>query len=63
MGRVRDNSKFPSPWDFISMFLIYDSALLTHLYQYFGLLLGCSTVGQTGFPKYGGETSMYSVHK
>jgi hypothetical protein len=39
------------------------SMLLTHLYQYFGLLLGCSTVGETGFPKYGGQTSMYNVHK
>jgi len=37
--------------------------LLTHLYQYFGVLLGCSMVGQTGFPSYGGSTQMYNVHK
>nr|POE56541.1 hypothetical protein CFP56_33513 [Quercus suber] len=37
--------------------------LLTHLYSYFGLLLGCSELGQTGFPAYAGRTGMYDVHK
>jgi len=37
--------------------------LLTHLYEYFGDLLGCSMVGETGYPAYSGETSMYKVHK
>ena len=41
----------------------YRSALLTHLYSYFGILLGCSNVSSPGFPPYKGETSMYSVHK
>lgn len=36
------------------------SALLTHLYQYFGVLLGCSA---QGFPAYAGDASQYSVHK
>lgn len=36
------------------------SALLTHLYQYFGVLLGCSA---TGFPAYAGDASQYSVHR
>ena len=40
------------------------SFLLTHLYQYFGVLLGCSTVGTSpAFPSYMGEASQYSVHK
>lgn len=38
-------------------------ALLTHLYSYFGTLLGCSTIGQADFPAYEGSNSMYSVHK
>lgn len=38
--------------------------LLTHLYQYFGMLLNCSTQGHSSdFPSYQGEASMYSVHK
>lgn len=37
--------------------------LLTHLYQYVGVLAGCSMYGQGAFPKYGGDDSMYSVHK
>jgi len=37
--------------------------LLTHLYSYFGDLLGCSTEGQPGFAPYGGSNSMYQVHK
>ena len=39
------------------------STLLTHLYEYFGLLLGCSEVGMSGYPAYSGQTSMYKVHK
>lgn len=38
-------------------------ALLTHLYQYFGVLLGCTMIGQADFPSYGGDLSMYEVHK
>ncbi|MCJ1353090.1 MAG: hypothetical protein MMC33_003075 [Icmadophila ericetorum] len=38
--------------------------LLTHLYQYFGTLLGCSLQGSSSdFPAYGGGASQYSVHK
>ena len=41
----------------------YPSFLLAHLYQFFGVLLGCSQYGHMGFPAYGGEASMYEVHK
>lgn len=37
--------------------------LLTHLYQFFGTALGCSQQGMSGYPKYGGDVSMYDVHK
>jgi len=38
--------------------------LLTHLYQFFGTLLGCSAQGSgDAFPAYGGQASMYKVHK
>ncbi|RNJ55423.1 hypothetical protein D7B24_008561 [Verticillium nonalfalfae] len=37
--------------------------LLTHLYQFFGSLLGCSKYSMPGFPAYGGDASMYEVHK
>ncbi|KAJ4409419.1 hypothetical protein N0V82_009486 [Gnomoniopsis sp. IMI 355080] len=37
--------------------------LLTHLYQFFGSLLGCSDYGMAGFPAYSGHASMYQVHK
>jgi len=37
--------------------------LLTHLYEYFGGLLGCTMQGGADYPAYGGEASMYSVHK
>jgi hypothetical protein len=37
--------------------------LVTHLYEFFGYLLGCSELGKTGFPAYGGSTSMYNTHK
>jgi len=39
------------------------SFLLTHLYQFFGSLLGCSEYSMPGFPAYGGDASMYEVHK
>lgn len=39
------------------------ATLLSHLFQYFGAALGCSTYGQTGFPKYGGDASQQNVHK
>ncbi|OAQ96165.1 hypothetical protein LLEC1_02110, partial [Akanthomyces lecanii] len=37
--------------------------LLTHLYQFFGTLLGCSKQGMSGFDAYDGNPSMYKVHK
>lgn len=40
--------------------------LLTHLYQLFGSLLGCSQQASTldgAFPGYQGDASMYEVHK
>lgn len=37
--------------------------LLTHLYSYFGVLLGCSMVGKGSYPAYTGDKSMYDVHK
>lgn len=36
--------------------------LLTHLYEYFAVLLGCSDYGTKTMP-YAGDTSMYQVHK
>ncbi|KAL9128216.1 MAG: hypothetical protein Q9217_003062 [Psora testacea] len=39
------------------------SKLLTHLYSYFGILLGCSQVGKDGFPAYSGDSSQAKVHK
>jgi hypothetical protein len=36
---------------------------LTHLYQFFGKLLGCSGYGQMGFPAYMGDPSMARVHR
>ncbi|KAK3072172.1 hypothetical protein LTR53_007318 [Teratosphaeriaceae sp. CCFEE 6253] len=37
--------------------------LMTHLYAYFGILLGCSKYSQPGLPAYNGAISMYKVHK
>ncbi|KAI8625085.1 hypothetical protein F5Y19DRAFT_489928 [Xylariaceae sp. FL1651] len=37
--------------------------LLTHLYQFFGSLLGCSKQGMPGFDAYAADPSMYDVHK
>ncbi|TAQ87050.1 hypothetical protein B7494_g4635 [Chlorociboria aeruginascens] len=37
--------------------------LLTHLYEIFGALLGCSLQGGDQFSTYNGHASMYSVHK
>ncbi|KAH7040583.1 uncharacterized protein B0I36DRAFT_371176 [Microdochium trichocladiopsis] len=37
--------------------------LLTHLYQFFGSLLGCSMQGMPGFAAYAADPSMYDVHK
>ncbi|KAI9746372.1 MAG: hypothetical protein M1818_000084 [Claussenomyces sp. TS43310] len=37
--------------------------LLTHLYEYFGVLLGCSMQGASDYPAYTGSGSMYKVHK
>ncbi|POS79228.1 hypothetical protein DHEL01_v202386 [Diaporthe helianthi] len=37
--------------------------LLTHLYAFFGSLLGCTTYGMPGFPAYEALASQYKVHK
>ncbi|KAF4633500.1 hypothetical protein G7Y89_g4618 [Cudoniella acicularis] len=37
--------------------------LLTHLYEYFGALFGCSGVGTADYPVYNGLGSQYQVHK
>lgn len=37
--------------------------LLTHLYEYFGVLLGCSMQGTEAYPAYGGGGSQYEIHK
>lgn len=37
--------------------------LLTHLYQFFGTLLGCSQQGMGNYKAYSGAKSMYDVHK
>jgi len=37
--------------------------LLTHLYSFFGALLGCSQYGMGAFPSYSGRASMYETHK
>lgn len=37
--------------------------LLTHLYEYFGTVLGCSKQGMRGYSAYDGEASMYQTHK
>lgn len=37
--------------------------MLTHLYEYFGNLLGCTQYGKTGYKAYAGHTGMYDVHK
>lgn len=39
------------------------SFLLTHLYEFFGSLLGCSMQGMTGFAAYNGDPSMFKVHR
>ena len=45
------------------MLTIAYSKLLTHLYSYFGVLLGCSMIGEGDYPAYSGSPSQYSVHK
>jgi len=37
--------------------------LITHLYQFFGSLLGCTMQGMPGFDAYTSEPSMFNVHK
>lgn len=39
------------------------SILLTHLYEYFGVLLGCSMQGGADYSAYEGDASLYEVHK
>lgn len=39
------------------------SFLVTHLYHYFGALMGCTYQGYPAFPAYAGAASMYQVHK
>lgn len=36
---------------------------LTHVYPYFGTVIGCSKIGDDGFPPYIGPNSIYEVHK
>lgn len=36
---------------------------LTHVYPYFGTVIGCSKIGDTGFPPYSGPNSIYETHK
>lgn len=43
--------------------LTLSSFLLTHLYEYFGVLLGCSMQGGADYSAYEGEASQYEVHK
>lgn len=57
------NSKFTS-----SIILCHNKAnknsiLLTHLYEFFGTLLGCSGLGQAAYPAYDGDESLYETHK
>ena len=33
------------------------------MYEFFGVLLGCSQAGVGAFPAYMGHASMYEVHK
>jgi hypothetical protein len=41
-----------------------NSILLTHLYEYFGTLLGCSLQGKSNdYSAYNGDNSMYKVHR
>jgi hypothetical protein len=37
--------------------------LVTHLYSYFGVLLGCSMQNSTTYGAYTGSNAMYEVHK
>ena len=61
--RVVINSEWFLRWREVGVVLTSDSMLLTHLYEYFGVLLGCSQVNTTDFPAYEGEASMYELHK
>jgi hypothetical protein len=36
---------------------------MTHLYEFFGALLGCTMMDTGAFPAYAGDASMYQVHK
>lgn len=57
------------PMDLINMPMSVGAAgsnqamLLNHLYQYFGVLLGCSGYGEDGFSEYQGSNNQYNVHK
>ena len=66
--RDRDSSKSPASeggewWDGRLTVHAKFSQLLTHLYEFFGTLLGCSEQGKDDFSAYNGEASMYEVHK
>jgi len=37
--------------------------LISHLYEFFGTLLGCSDIGMPGYAAYDGQTDMFAVHK
>ena len=39
------------------------ASLVTHLYEFFGSVLGCSSQGTGVFGSYAGHASMFSVHQ
>jgi hypothetical protein len=43
--------------------LTFASFLINHLYEYFGVLLGCSMQGGADYSAYEGDASQYEVHK
>ena len=64
MMNHRINSKYYNPYLRQQLWLtvMFASFLLTHLYSFFGALLGCSMYGKGAFPSYMGHASMYKVH-
>jgi len=63
MERPQVNSEHQSFNLWKTQALTPNSRLLTHLYEYFGTLIGCSEQGKPGFSIYDGEKSQASVHK
>jgi hypothetical protein len=56
---------FDKQINWLTTWFHFNSFLLTHLYSFFGALLGCSLYGKptSDFPEYTGDASMYKVHK